>query len=226
MATNRHRKYYKENISAVRNKKLKERLEVDPWSGDLTIDELRSLRRTLAKQANQRLVRLERAHSKITGESYADYGAAQLAKSYLGDRRRYSEQLNYGDTNDVKRDIYNLQTFLASPSSTVKGQQEIEAQRVETFKSGNWGRGEKKRSGIADASNGEFYDFLNSDTFHKLSQIFTSDILLEMYEESRENKSFDEVVESFESAYDAFKDEEVSADLKNLSSFLGVSPLR
>lgn len=225
MAKKNSRQFYKENIKKnVKSNALRARLEVDAYRGGLSEKELRSLRRSLAKTANQRIVRLERASSKITGEKYSEYGAIDLVREYLGDRRRYSESANYGDISRVRRDIYSLQTFLASKSSTVQGQREIEMNRVKKFTSGDWGRG--NRSAIASASNKDFYDFLKSNTFKELTKIFTSEQIVEYYDSLRTANDGQETMEKFEEAFTAFQNEQVSVNLKNLSKILGVKPLK
>ena len=68
--------------------------------------------------------------------------------------------------------------------------QEIEQKRISSFESGKWGT-KWKKTGIPNkpihfASNKEFYDFLNSETFKGLvSSGFTSEQLIEMYDSAR-----------------------------------------
>lgn len=224
MAKRNSRRFYKQNVDNIKNESLRQNLSVDAYRGGLSEGDLRSLRRKLAKTANQRMVRLERAESPITGEKYSEYGAIDLVKEYLGDRRRYSEQLNYGDISQVRRDIYSLQTFLASKSSTVKGQREIERKRIETFSKGRWGAGE--RSAIQSASNKDFYDFLSSSTFRELGKMFASEQIVEMYDNMRVSNSHEEVVEKFSQAYESFKGKETQVNIKNLSKILGTKPLK
>lgn len=158
------------------------------------------LRRTLAKRANQRLVRLERASSTITGENFSSYGAAQIAYNYIKStnpgKNRFREKKGFsGSYSELVNEILNLATFLESKSSTVSGQREIEKKRVETFQSGKWGSAYKvgegpQRRSIASATNREFYDFLNSSIFQKLKAAgFTSEQIIEIYDESKEKAS-------------------------------------
>lgn len=223
--TSNRRPYYPQNVEHIKNKKLKQRLQVDAYRGGIYHEDLRALRRTLAKTANQRMVRLERAESAVTGEKYSEFGAIEIAKEYLGDRHRFSEQLNYGDIAQVRRDIYALQTFLASKSSTVAGQKAIEKKRIETFSSGKWGTG--NHSAIADASNKQFYDFLNSKVFSELSGLFTSEQIIEYYDALRTgNTSHKEVMQKFEEAYASFQNKESAVNLKNLAGMIGTKPLK
>ena len=162
-------------------------------------------RRQLAKVANQRMVRLERAVSEISGNKYT-FGAYEIAQDYLEATRptkitgayRFSENLKQANksTEDILHEIAVLQSFLASKSSRVGGQKEIEKERMETFKS----------MGVTEVSSlKEFYDFLNSQTFEYLKKHgYDSDDLVEMYEKSYEDgekpseiqKKFDEFLES------------------------------
>ena len=95
--------------------------------------ELSQTRRKLAKRANQRLLRLERSESPVTGEAY-HAGAYDIALDYLrtiGREKRFSESINYAKTIDeesgetayniyrLKREILELDTFLHSKTSTV-----------------------------------------------------------------------------------------------------------
>lgn len=220
MATKKRvrRPYYAQNVQAnVKNQSLKAKLQVDPYRDAMTESELRELRRSLAKVANQRIVRLERAQSAVTGESYASYGAIDLVNEYLKGRKRYSESLKYGTKHDVQRDIISLQTFIASKSSTVAGQKDIEKKRIATF--------EKK--GVHFASNREFYDFLKSSTFRELSKTFDSNQIVEFYEQVRQGDASGQVAqEAFDEALQAFRSKQAPANLKSLAALLGVAPLK
>lgn len=151
------------------------------------LDELRTLRRQLAKAANQRLVRLENTKSDISGEEFT-FGAYDIAMQYIEDsgRKRFSESLGYtpiGRDTDTEAErlqgeIDVLQGFLGMKSSRVKGMRDIEKARVQTFED----------KGITFASNKEFYDFLNSETFKNLTNnyIFTSETLIEEFQKAAE----------------------------------------
>lgn len=207
--------------------------EINPFRGDLTKEDLQKLRRTLAKRANQRLVRLERASSRITGEGYATYGAAQNAYDYLEkrDRRRFAESENVKmNKNAIRREISVLQSFLSAKSSTVLGQREIEQKRVHAFESGEWGEKWKRQGirqeGIKFAGNKEFYDFLNSSTFKELViSGFTSEQIVEMYAQARLQDDNERVLENMQDALDNFRNKGKTS-LKELRTTLGLKPLR
>lgn len=205
---------------------------INPFRGDLTRSDLLSLRRQLAKRANQRLVRLERATSNITGENFASYGAAEKAKLYLENRgrNRFTETLNVKwNVTGIRREIAELQNFLNAKSSTVQGQRDIERRRVETFQKGQWGDRYKRTGqtgpGISFASNKEFYNFLNSSTFKELIQAgFTSGTIIEALELGGLKKGLDETIQNLQKASEEFQ-ERGNASIKELRKQLGIKPL-
>lgn len=185
----------------------KEYLTFDPNKGKHTKEELAEIRKALAKRANQRLVRLERATSKITGEKIETFGAAEFAYQYLErkeqGKRRFNESMRKGESfDDLKYDILQLQSFLTAKTSTVQGVHEIEKLRFQKFEGGEWGTAYKraKEKGITGEelekykqrslhflSTKEFYDFVSSATFKGLQKSgFTSEQLVEVYDEARE----------------------------------------
>lgn len=195
------------------------------------------LRRTLAKRANQRLLRLERAKSDITGEGYSSYGAAQIAYSYIKRKNpkktRFSEKKDFsGSYSDLVNEILNISAFLESKSSTVSGQKAIEKKRIETFQSGEWGSaykvggGEKRRS-IASAFNREFYNFLNSSYFNKLKAAgFTSEQIIETYDEAKEKDiSTKEIYSILDELFNLWAENESSPSLSQLIESLGLNSI-
>ena len=175
--------------------KNKDDLVADVYKGGYSIDELQRMRRALAKRANQRIVRLERGESKVTGEKWNTFGAVIDAYDYLNRQKegrvRFRESLNaITDAQELKREITVLQGFLGRKSSLVSGMKEIEKKRISAFESGKWGTKWKKtgtpNKPLHFTSNREFYDFLNSETFKGLvSTGFTSEQLVEIYDGAR-----------------------------------------
>lgn len=177
-------------------------------------DELNNIRRTLAKRANQRLVRLERAYSYITGESYASYGAASYAYDYLRSkgRNRFSESRTYtNDFNVLRREILELQRFLGAVTSTVAGQRAVEQRRVHTF----------EEKGIKFAGNKEFYDFLNSKLFDDLSKTFDSNKIVEIYDLGRQKLSKEEVINNITDVLERLRQQD-KYNLKELKEGLNL----
>lgn len=217
-------------------KAKQEDLELDVWHKPYTPAELQAYRRKLAKRANQRLVRLERAKSGISGDSLSGIGASEQAYAYLGGqkkgKRRFTERLDPGLSDfALKREIAVLQGFLSGKSSLVSGMREIEEKRVRTFESGKWGSasytdGERRRLKFADTK--EFYDFFHSETYRDLaSQGFTSEQIVEAYDVARDTgKGADEEAQaSLERALEEFR-AKGRATLKDLRAAARGQPLK
>lgn len=206
----------------------------DVYRGSYSISELQSIRRKLAKRANQRIVRLERAESAITGEKFNTFGAVTDVYSYLdrqSGKNRFRETLTALDTSaDLKREITVLQGFLGRKSSTVAGMRDIENKRLNTFESGKWGSYNKTgvpNTPLKFASNKEFYDFLTSDTFKGLvNSGFTSEQIIEIYDSARakEPDEADVVAEALANALDDFR-AQGNASLKALRQKMGVKKI-
>lgn len=229
------KKRYTQNIDVAMKKRFAhpEYLSLDPIRGSYSKEELLAARRALAKAANQRLVRLETTYSKVTDESYADFGAAEIVEEYLrttrkagskskSGKRRFSESPNYlkDDDTALRMEIYTLQSFLASKSSTVKGQKSAEQKRIETFET----------KGIHFSSNKQFYDFLNSSTFRELKKDFDSNKIVELWDaakmkDKRKSKS---ITQTMQEALDEWKkeDSQKQPSLKDLAKRLGVNILK
>lgn len=189
------KKYTSEPIKQQKTVKNKEYLTMDVYRGSQSLAELQKIRRTLSKRANQRILRLERNSSKITNEQYNTFGGVTDVYHYLDTqdegKRRFTERLNaITDSAKLKREITVLQGFLGRKTSLVSGMREIEKKRMSTFETGKWGTSWKNNKvpnrQIHFASNKEFYDFLNSETFKGLvSSGFTSEQIIEIYDNTR-----------------------------------------
>lgn len=155
--------------------------------------DINQVRRQLAKAANQRMRRLEKEVSPITGNTYS-FGAYDIAQEYLAtkDKTRFSEALGLDrDLYDIIREITVLQGFLTSKSSTVRGQRAIEQKRVQTFVS----------KGIPEsvAASKEFYEFLSSSTFTNLSKAFSSETLVEEFDRlAEEGATGEDIMKGFQ----------------------------
>lgn len=205
--------------------------DIDIWRTSFSLKKMQEIRRTLAKRANQRMVRLERGKSMVTGESL-NFGAIENARDYLGSRKRFSESLNYlDDVNALRHEISALQGFLTSKTSTIAGQREIERNRISSFEKGEWGvlwhtQGIRQKP-ISFASNKEFYDFLKSGTFQGLVKAgIDSDKLVEIFETARQqSKEKDgEIRSKMQDALDEFRSKG-NANLKDLLKKTGIKPL-
>ena len=126
-------------------------------------EQLQVIRQTLARRTNARMRKLEQTISPLTKQNYA-YGAYDTIKHRVNmdGKKRFSIRLVYeGDTTELIDEVTQLQWFLNTPNSTVRGMKEIENERYEIF----------KRSGLSDkvsASFKDLYSFFNSSTFAKL----------------------------------------------------------
>lgn len=165
--------------------------DINVWQSSYTVDQLEQMRRKLAKRANQRIVRLERAESLVSGESLANFGAIEKVNQYLQKqgkegKLRFSERQHAAlSSRELKREISELQNFLNAKTSTVSGAHKIERLRIDTF----------KKKGIEFAGNKEFYDFLNSDVYQKAITGFDSSTIVDVYDKAKKvtNKSGEEV---------------------------------
>ena len=151
--------------------------KTDIYRTSISTAELKAIRRTLAKRVNQRLVRLERATSEVTGESLANIWAGERISKELErlGRNRFAEQLSPKDytRRDIQAEIIKLKTFLDYKSSTVAGAQKTERQRLAAF--------EKKGLGSV-AREREFYDFINSGAYKSLvKSTLTSEQIQDFY---------------------------------------------
>lgn len=187
------------------------------WNVSASREALQAVRRKLAKRANQRLVRLERSVSPISGEAY-HVGAYDIAQAELGERRRYSEKLDYlTDITELKKEIGQLQAFLNAKSSTVSGNRAIERKRVETLT--NLARDEEGHAVISleTATSKGFYDFISSKAYIYLSEKqVDSEGLQEIYDYYTEKKglSYEDVQGIVDEYY-----KRVSADENAVISF-------
>lgn len=198
--------------------------DIDVYRVSMTPTEMKKLRRSLAKRANQRLVRLERATSKVTGERLSEIGAAPIAQSYLSrtGRRRFTENLESGFTYEQeRREIINLQAFLKSKTSLVSGVRDVERRRIDVFESGKYGSykdtGKLNRE-LKFSSTKEFYDFFKSSTYKELIGAgFSSEQIRETFDEAieRHNRDAQEALNVLEAALDSFR-EKGSITLKDL----------
>lgn len=189
--------------------------------------------RKLSKRANQRLLSLERAKSEITGRRFSEFGAYQkYAKPALRGAKRFKEsgykKLPY---SEIAERIVEVQKFLSAKTSTVSGQRKAEEKRIATFESGKWGRhnpdtgdtgGSNRSISVADVDT--FYDFLNSQLYKDLKSLgYSSDKIIEIYDELSEKLIPEEVEERLQGAYEQFVQDK-EAGLSEFTDFLGISP--
>lgn len=191
--------------------RLQQARDFNPYAKGVTIEELQRIHRQLAKVMNQRMVRLEQAKSPVTGESYT-FGAYEKMKDYLDaqGRNRFSELKDpHMSAAQLKKEIRVLQGFEESPSSRVAGMKAIEKKRLSTFKD--------KGLDPSTVSNKDFYDFLNGQTFERLSRIIDSDRIVEEYNRvSKDGAKLDDIVKALEEYMDKAKRVSVKGVRKKL----------
>lgn len=97
-----------------------------------TNEELAAYRRSLAKAANQRMLRLERAGISAKGSALEGYALKYLRR--VG-RARFSEKKSFlGNRNQEFAEIANLERFLNAETSTVAGVKAVQKRIAQTFK--------------------------------------------------------------------------------------------
>lgn len=179
--------------SELEARRRKNEEELNFYSTPISAETLEIVRRRLAKRANQRMVRLERSVSKVSGEAY-HIGAYDLAQEYLREakntdkkRLRFSETLSQRSASDFESaaeyrqyllyEVAKIQSFLTAKSSTVKGNRAIEAKRIATFTD--------KEHGLSAAtvSSKGFYDFITSSAYKFLdARQISSDKLQDLFD--------------------------------------------
>lgn len=104
--------------------------------GEVTKGELETLRaetRRMAKQANQRLVRMEKESRFGTSPAYKR-AREDLATDFGAPRNRYRESLKTATRAELIAEYKSLREFITAKSSTVGGYQKIIEERYENFK--------------------------------------------------------------------------------------------
>ena len=209
----------------------KNELTVNPFKLDFV--QVEELRVKLAKRANQRLVRLERAELG-TGETLADLSTAQYAYEQIamirkqaaaagGQKVKTSSQrfreTKVKDAMSARRELYALQSFLGKSMSRVAPAMKSINKTTKWF----------LERGISVASYKSFYNFLNSRAFEELKKAgLSSDDLVEYYTKAHESgKRFAEVNKLIsEYIKENSKGEVSTITAKGLAKKLGVQVIR
>lgn len=169
-----------------------ETVRIDLRRKDVDIEEVRSIRRKLAKRANQRLRVLE--ENKLTKNAY------RVATRYTQQTRgkdRFSEakKMVKADMGYLKQEILELERFLNSVTSTLTGYKKLEQQRLKVFRD----------YGLKVKDTQEFFDFLDSEIYKQLAnKAISSDILQEFYDTAKSKK--DAKKEEIQKALEKFRE--------------------
>lgn len=174
-------------------------------------------RRKLAKRANQRLLRLERA-----GKARFAYDSARaFIENIYGEKQgkvRFSESLQKSRTKrSIQHEINVLNEFLSMPTSTVKGQEKLKNKSFDTLVKNFAKRHEDDGRTLDLSTVGKREDlvrFLESEAFkHLAEKKGVSDIMLDIYERWADlGKDIDELID----AYDDYANKEGAPDPEDL----------
>lgn len=149
-------------------------------SGDFTRGELDALYKQMARRANQRLRSLEKAD-----RAFWAYDKATLYTQRAYGKSRFPTTPGKMTDKGLVRSLEELQVFLNSQTSTVRGSRQVDKRIVDTF----------SRRGIKIENKKEFFNFLDSSQFRSLSnKKIDSDRLIEFYTRSKEKGDSDEEI--------------------------------
>lgn len=139
-------------------------------AADLSAASAASVLRQLAKRANQRLVRLERA-----GQTQYAYG---IAKKYLQDigRNRFAEtekRIKNLSRAQITGEINAAIEFLTAKTSTLSGIKAVQKSAVDRLRAMGY-----------NVDNGDFFAFLKSDEYKAALRKITSDEIMRQLDEA------------------------------------------
>lgn len=141
----------------------------------------------LAKRSNSRLKALEKK-----GFTKGAYAKAEIYNLQSGrEKNSFYTGHNFKNVNEMNLHIYNMIKFLNSKTSTVKGWNEINKKRINTFRS--------KGINIPHGKEEEFNNFLSSKQFAGFNKQVDSNQVIKMYHNAKaRNKTIDEINEEFD----------------------------
>lgn len=154
-------------------------------SAQFTRGELEALYKNMARTANQRLARLEKAD-----RAFWAYDKATLFTQRAYGRNRFLSNPSEMTDKGLIRVLEELRTFLGSQTSTVSGSKSVDRKIIKAF--------EKKGIKIGDKK--EFFNFLQSAQFKKLAnKKLSSSVLIDYYVRSKEQgDSLEEIIDELE----------------------------
>lgn len=173
----------------------------NPYLSNKSDKELYAIRKKLAKRLNQRMRRLERAG--------IDYGAIkmyreELARYYAGNKG-FKESLGKTKGISVKHEISLIQNLLNRPTSTLQGIHRIRKKAMNTF---------EEKYNVKFKNVQEYEDFIESETWKKMENLFGSNTALDIIASS--NKTISQVrksVDEFIKKTDKYKSEDIAKEL-------------
>ena len=179
----------------------------NPYLSSKSDKELYAIRKKLAKRLNQRMRRLERAG--------IDYGAIKMYREevarYYARNKGFKESLGKTKGISVKHEISLIQNLLNRPTSTLQGIRIIRKKAMHTF---------DEKYNVKFKNVQEYEDFIESETWKKMENLFGSNTTLDIIATS--NKTISQVrksVEEFIAKNDKYKSEDIAKELgfKSLS---------
>lgn len=182
----------------------------NPYLSSKSDKELYAIRKKLAKRLNQRMRRLESAG--------IDYGAIKMYRKevarYYAGNKGFKESLGKTKGISVKHEISLIQNLLNRPTSTLQGIHRIRKKAMNTF---------EEKYNVKFKNVQEYEDFIESETWKKMENLFGSNTVLDIIATS--NKTISQVrksVEEFIKKTDKYNSEDIVKKLgfKSLSNAL------
>ena len=173
----------------------------NPYLSNKSDTELYAIRKKLAKRLNQRMRRLEQAG--------IDYGAIKIYKQdvarYYSGNKGFKESLGKTKGISVKHEISLLQNLLNLPTSTLPGIKKIRKKAMATF---------ENRYGVKFKNVQQYEDFINSETWKKLDELYGSATALDIIAKSQKSVSqIQKDVESFIAKTDRYTSSDIAKQL-------------
>lgn len=142
---------------------------INIYNPNLTTDDLRAMRSSMARKANDRMRTLER-----TGHTRYAYSRAKAYLNRVG-RNRFSEALepkNYTE-QQLREEVGELAGFLNAQTSTLTGIKKYRKSLLLKF----------REKGINMSDDFDIIDFFESVQYKTLLERFSSDSLVELYDD-------------------------------------------
>lgn len=129
----------------------------------------------LARKANDRLRALEKAD-----RDFWAYDKATLFTQRAYGTKRFKTSDRGMTEEGRKRAIEEIQNFLKSKSSTVRGSREIDKKIIKKFRT--------KKHGFTISNEREFFNFLSSENYRNLvNKNISSEMLIDFYDRATED---------------------------------------
>ena len=153
---------------------------------------VKNLYRKLAKTANQRLLRLEKAGFETTSNAY-EWAAYYLQDYKKGNKLRFSENPTNMDIDEILETYRVARHFVAKETSTVRGVKYARKRLIDAV--------EEMGYEIPENDLQKFYEFVNSDAVQDaMVSIGNSNIVVDAITNGFYNlgKSIDDMMKNFE----------------------------